>query len=284
MKTKQLNMVLFTNCHGERYIEMFKRDTDIDTMFNINYIVSYQQLDNFQHLKKDFENADVLIINRIKSYNDYTIQNLKQILKKDVLLIVIPFVRFEGYWIPEQYKRFQYIGENAVSFFPNININQIDQYLKINYDKTKYLNYYNQCLLKLKQIETESDIKFYDFFMENHTKYPMFRDNYHPTLNILEYIGSEIMKKINEKFNVNYNNNNFKLVEETKEYGHYKPIQDSIKNMLDIKYDLDKVFICPRKEYLKKIIICENIGKPVKDLADLRGKLSWQNNIAKNDT
>ena len=271
-KTK-LNMVLFTNCHGERYMDMFKRDTRIETMFTINYMVSYQQLDNFKHLKKDFENADVLIINRVKSYNDFTIQNLKQILKKDVLLIIVPFVRFEGYWVPEQYKTLRNIGENAVSFFPNINMSQVDSYLKINYDKTKYKLYYKMCLRKLKQIEAESDIKFYDFFMENHTKYPMFRDNYHPTLNILEYVGSEIMKKIDEKFNVNYNNNNFKLVEETKEYGHYKPIVGSVKNILDIQYNLDKVFICSRKEYLSKIINYENTGRPVKDLDDLRSKL-----------
>ena len=100
MNSKHLNMVLF-----------------------INYIVSYQQLDNFQHLKKDFENADILIINRIKSYNDYTIQNLKQILKKDVLLIVIPFVRFEGYWKPENYKRLTKIGDNAVKEILDIQYN-----------------------------------------------------------------------------------------------------------------------------------------------------------------
>ena len=33
-------MVLFTNCHGERYIEMFKRDSKIDELFEIEYIVS----------------------------------------------------------------------------------------------------------------------------------------------------------------------------------------------------------------------------------------------------
>ena len=271
---KPYNMVLFTNCHGEKYIEMFKRDTNLGNIFNINYIVSYQQLDNFQHYKKDFEKADVLIINNIKSYNDFTIQNLRKILKDNVLLIVIPFVRFEGYWIPEQYKRLKYIGDNAVSYFPNININNIDSYLKMSYDKYIYLNYYTNCLTKLKKIETESDIKFYDFFIENHTKYPMFRDNYHPTMNLLEYVGSEIMKKIDTKFNVNYINN-FKLVEETMEYGHYKPIVDYIKNILDIKYNLDKIFICSRKEYLSKIINYENsvTNNPVKDLTDMRSKL-----------
>lgn len=136
------------------------------------------------------------------------------------------------------------------------------------------MEYFNICLKKLKQIEIESDIKFYDFFIENHTNYPMFRDNYHPTMNILEHIGSEIMKKINEKFEINYNNK-FKLLKEPKEYGHYKPIQDEVKNILDIKYDLDKIFICSRKEYLSKIINYENstTNIPVKDLTDMRSIL-----------
>ena len=39
---------MFSNCHGERYIEIFKRDSDIDKKFDINYIVSYEQLNNFE--------------------------------------------------------------------------------------------------------------------------------------------------------------------------------------------------------------------------------------------
>jgi len=277
----KLNMVMFTNCHGEKYINMFKRDTNIDDMFNINYIVSYQQLDNFNVFKNDFEHADVLIINRIKSYTDYTIQNLKTILKKNVLLIIIPFVRFDGYWMPEPYKTLTKIGENAVSFFPNILINQVDSYLNTSYDKIDFINYYNNCLLKLKRIESESDIKFYDFFIKNHTKYPMFRDNYHPTLNMLEYIGSEIMIKINDKFNITYKGNNVKLLEDTKEYGHYTPITNMVKDLLDIQYNLDHIFICSRKEYLSKIINYEKTGSHIKDLDDMKAKL-WNdiNNYA----
>ena len=55
------------------------------------------------------------------------------------------------------------------------------------------------------KIENEPDIKFYNFFITNHQEYSMFRDNYHPTKNMLEYIGSEIMKKLNKQFNINYN-------------------------------------------------------------------------------
>ena len=75
---KSKNMVVFSNCHGERYIDIFKRDTNIHNIFNINYIVSYQQLDNFSNFKDDFITADVLVINNIKQYNDYTMGNLKK--------------------------------------------------------------------------------------------------------------------------------------------------------------------------------------------------------------
>ena len=73
------NLVLFTNCHGEKYLNIMKRDCNIEEFFNIKYYVSYEELDNFDKLKSQFENADILIINRIKSYNDFTIENLKTI-------------------------------------------------------------------------------------------------------------------------------------------------------------------------------------------------------------
>jgi len=268
-------MVVFTNCHGERYIEMFKRDSNIDNLFNITYIVSYQQLNNFSQWKSKFEKADVLIINNIKNYNDYTISNLKKILKKDVILIVIPFVRFEGYWLPEQYKKLRFFSGNSVSYFPNVNENNIDEYLNFKLDIKMVYSHFIKCLKKLKSIENESDIKFYEFFIKNHKEFPMFRDNYHPTMNMLEYIGSEIMKKINSKIEINYNMKSLKLSKDVKEYGHYKPMLTSMKNILGINYDLDNVFIWSRKEYLKKILEYEKTGKvAIKDLDDMKVKLS----------
>tara|TARA_B110000211_G_scaffold231019_1_gene291745 strand:- start:2269 stop:3111 length:843 start_codon:yes stop_codon:yes gene_type:complete len=267
------NMVVFTNCHGGAYIEMFKRDSKIDELFNIKYIVSYEHLNDFQKFKPCFEKTDVLIINNIKTYNDYTINNLKKILKKDVLLIILPFVRFEGYWLPEKYKKLKYFQSNSVTYFPDIDLRNVDNYLKKEIEIKLYKTYINTCLKKLKKIELESDIQFYDFFIKNHLVYPMFRDNYHPTRNILEYIGSEIMKKIDKKFDINYNEKKSNLVKNCLEYGHYKPIQDNIKKILNIEYDLDKVFLCSRKEYITKILTYENENnKAIKDLTDMKLK------------
>ena len=269
---KSKNMVVFSNCHGERYINIFKRDTNIHNIFNINYIISYQQLDNFSKFKDDFVKADVLIINNIKQYNDYTLANLKQILKPSCMVIVIPFVRFEGYWMPEQYKQLKYISSNAVSFFPNINKNNITNYLTYNINSNDITRHFNNCLSKLKQIDEESDIRFYDFFIENHCKYPFFRDNYHPTMNILEYIASQIIEKICPEFDVTYNKSNFKLKPDLFEWGHYKPITNSVKNALNLEYNLDKVFLCSREKYLNIILYNETKQQKIVDLDDLRKK------------
>ena len=273
MNTKSKNMVVFSNCHGERYIDIFKRDTNIHNMFNINYIVSYQQLDNFSNFKDDFIKADVLIINNIKQYNDYTMSNLKKILKLSCMVIVIPFVRFEGYWMPEQYKQLKYVSGNAVSFFPNIEKNNINSYLLGDNDNdNEIITYFNNCLAKLKQIDQESDIRFYDFFVDNHDKFPFFRDNYHPTMNILEYIATQIIEKIDQGFDISYNKSNFNLKQDLFEWGHYKPIRNSVKRALKLEYDLDKVFLCNREKYLNVILDNETKQQKIVDLDDLRSK------------
>ena len=280
---KQYNMVIFSNCHGERYINMFKRDTNILNLFNINYIVSFMQLNNFEHYKHDFCNADILIINNIKNYNDYTINNLKTYIKKECLLIIIPFVRFEGYWIPENIKQLKYVKDNAVSFFPDININLINDYLINDYlinklkitkeNKEIILNYFNNCLDKLKQIEKECDIKFYDYFIENHKKFPFFRDNYHPTSNMLEYIGAQLIRKIKDKYDIKYTDNNYILKQDIYEYGHYKPITNIMKEILELEYNLDTIFICDRYNYIYTILNNEDKKQDIKDLDDMKLKL-----------
>ena len=117
-RNRKKHILFFSNCYAEKYIHIMKRDTDIYDKFIVKYIVSYQNLQNFDKYKNDFMDTDILIINNIKKYDNYTIANLNKYLKKNCLTIIVPFVRFEGYWVPEKYKTLKYIGGNSVSFFP----------------------------------------------------------------------------------------------------------------------------------------------------------------------
>lgn len=269
------NLVVFANCHGEKYLNILKRDTNINEMFNIKYFVSYQQLNNFSKLKDSFANADVLITNSIKKYDNFRLNNLKKHTKDNCLIIVIPFVRFEGYWLPENYKNLNLIKGNSVSYFPNINKNLVDLYLSLKIKKEIFIKHFIFCLKKLKNIEKEGDIEFFDFFIKNHKKYPFFRDNYHPTNNMIEYIADKILEIILTKYELKVNSRKIILIKTPKEYGHYKPICDEVKNILNLDYNLDSIFICSRKDYLEKILDYDNNKNnvPIKDLDDMMIKI-----------
>ena len=91
-------------------------------------------------------------------------------------------------------------------------------------------------------------------------------------MNMLEYIATQIIEKICQQNDIGYNKSNFKLKKELFEWGHYKPIKKDVKNKLNLEYDLDKIFLCSRDEYLNKIIDNEEFKTKIIDLDDLRKK------------
>ena len=92
-----LKIFIFTNCHGEYYKNILKKYTNISIYFEIKYIISYENLNNFKNIKENFENADIIIINPIENYIDFRLENIKKIMKKDCKLIVIPFITVDKY-------------------------------------------------------------------------------------------------------------------------------------------------------------------------------------------
>jgi hypothetical protein len=87
-------MIVFSNCHGEKYLKLIKEYTNVYREFNVKYIVSYNALSDFSKYISDFRNADLVIMNNIKNYKDYTISNLRTILKQTAKIIIIPYVRY----------------------------------------------------------------------------------------------------------------------------------------------------------------------------------------------
>ena len=275
-KHNNKKMVVFSNCHGEKYLKLIKKYTNVYNIFDVKYIVSYNALNDFAKYVSDFKNADIVIINNIKNYKDYTISNLKTILKPTAKIIVIPYVRFNGYWFPEQYRNLMKIGDNSVSYFPNISLNNVDTYLHTPLNEVIIKDHFKKSMEKLKSIENECDLEFYDFFQRNHNKYPMFRDANHPTSNIINYLGKQIIDKLKSLFTeITVQSFDIELSDKTYEYGHYKPIVSSMAKILDLTYDLDTVFISTRKQFLCNIINYESnpINTKIRDLDDMKLKL-----------
>jgi len=219
-------LLIFSNCQGDHYKRILEKFTNINDFVDIKYLISYENLNRFNECKPFFETCDILLINPIENYPDFSLPNLKKLIKSTCIIIKIPFIRFEGFWIPEKYKVLNKIPPSIATKIPDICTFDIDTYLSgIREDKTFVEQHFSESLKKLQKIESDCDIKFVEFFLENYKLFPLFKDEWHPTIYFYDYLANEIINiikvyiPINNNFIVKYSNISI-------DTGHYSPITD----------------------------------------------------------
>jgi len=256
------NLLILMNCLGEEIENYFKHIPEINKDYNIKYIKTHENLTN-RTILDDIKLSDIIITNNIKDYPLLTVKNIKKQKKSDCIVCVIEFIRFAGYfYFP--YRRdhinFLYVYDKSTdskdfNSFINCYISDVD--IKLNY---------KNCLLKLKLLDQESDIKFYDFFINWHKKILLFRDNWHLTHDFIKYIIKQILLFLNIQTVISIDELTLEYT-----YGHkfrVKPILNCIKNTLGLEFNTDIVNIFNRNilikeyyEFIQDAKICKNINE-----------------------
>lgn len=251
-------VLIFANCHGLIYQNALNK-VDTNNMLDIDYIVSYENLSNFEKIQHKFSECDILIIQPVQNYEKFRFENLKPLLKIECQVIRIPFFRFNGYWDQNDSKDLKKISKSSVMFFPCLNSSEdVNDYLERNLDKEEVISRFEKGIEELKNLESQGDVNFVDFFLKYHQQIPMFRDPYHPTDIVYKYLSSQIVEIIRQK-NPIIQGLDFIIPKVWgKEYGHFKPIQNMTATILGLEYDLDSFFQISRKDYLRLIINYEN--------------------------
>lgn len=269
---EKIKVLIFANCHGSIYLQSLK-DADPGETMDIEHIVSYENLTNFEHHKTKFENCDILIVQPVQNYEDFKIENLRPILKPSCIIIRVPFFRFNGFWDVKDQRDLIRISMAAVMFFPNIcDVSEVDAYLKGAELKPKdIIENFEKSITELRRMESQGDVEIVDFFLANYTSTPLFRDPYHPTSIVYQHLSHQIIQKIREVIPTiivkpPLSQNGWK-----KEYGHFKPIVDTVASTLGIQYDLDSYFIHRREKYLRRITAYESdVSNPrINNLSEL---------------
>jgi hypothetical protein len=267
-----MNIFIFANCHGQIYKDFILKNVLDRKQINVDYAISYESLDSYNELLPTFQKADILIIQPVSNYKEFKLTNLIKVLKPDCLIIKVPFVRFEGFWPKESAKKLTKFDHAAVTDFPQLNSNdEIITYLSEDKTDTKYVkNVFELGLEKLKNIENNGDIEFFDFFMEHYKTIPLFRDQLHPTAIFYQHFAKQIAKIISKKKEVGFSNTKDGVHNNVaKEYGHYRPIKDVFAKTLGLEYDLSTYFLYNRFEYLSKILHYENSANTKDFVADI---------------
>ncbi|MCY6413452.1 WcbI family polysaccharide biosynthesis putative acetyltransferase [Acinetobacter sp. VNH17] len=259
---EKLKVFIFANCHGSIYQKTIET-SDVVGLFEINHVVSYENLNNYDAIECFFRECDILIIQPVHNYEKFKVENIKKILKPECLMIRIPFIRFDGFWEVGDVRSLEKFKSAAVMFYPKIDkVLEIPKYLKgENLHDVIIQNNFDHALEKFRDLENTGDIKFVDFFLKFYQKIPLFRDSYHLTIPFFNFICYQIIEIIRFNFprvklkNQDINMNNIKI---SKEWGHYKPITNKVANVLRLEYDLSSYFRYNRYDYLARIIQYEN--------------------------
>lgn len=227
-------ILILMNCHGEEIHNYLNNIPEIFENFKIKFISTYSNLNNSSILS-EISNCNILITNNVKNYELLNFSNIIKYVKPICIVIKIEWIRFNGFW-PLTFTShilFNY-DESTISS------NNYEDYLNYQIDKNLIINNFNESLKKLKILDNDSDIKFYDFFLENYKYQQLFRDHNHLSHFFFKHVMKQIIVKIDKNINLEcIDKINFPYT-----YGHkfrYKQILNIVKQTLEIKFDDDKL-------------------------------------------
>lgn len=232
MPNKELK--LFMNCYGDQIKYYLNSLTNVlDKFKSIDVITTYQNLEN-DHVLNSFKTCDYLICNNIKSYPHLSPEQIRKIVKPTCKIIIIEYFRFNGFH-PLQYmthtNNLLWIYDDSFK-----NTDSYEQYVNYLVDPEIITQRFDQALVKLKYMDEMSDIKVYDFFVENYKQKLLFRDPNHVT----DYFMKHIIKQLLPKLDLEVDNKIVDGISELYVYGfkfRYTPILNCVKETLSLDFD-----------------------------------------------
>jgi hypothetical protein len=250
------NVLIYSNCAGNIIKHLFERHNYTKDKYKINYIYNYENLhkevlDN-EHINL-LNNCDIFIyqpFNKDYSESEYDITEIKKYLNNNTIIIKISFYRFRGFWYNSKYKPFnnhnnykfsenQFYGIHD-SFKNYESENKQDIIKKINnidISIEELSKFFINEIIKLKNIDDNSDVDMFDYFIKNYKDKHLFHDTFHPT-NIFFYeIFRQLILKL-DNYELPIEDNNFMSSLNDIEMTHWaSPILPIIKNILELKLD-----------------------------------------------
>jgi len=253
-----MKILLFGNCQMSIYKRALNKILDYKP--TVEYWVSYENLNNFKEVKNSIESCDVLVIQPISNYEDFKLDNLKQHLKSTCNIITVPYIRFKGFFNITKSIPITKLSSYAYNF-PNVkNEQEINDYITNKRDIKHIIEYeFVKSCNKLKKIELNSDIKFYNFFLKKYKTIPLFKDQWHPTSLFNNYLQFEFLKICKKKFGLGFKHNF--ISKPIREAGHFQPITNETAEILGLEYNLDSYYQVSRFDFLNKILNYEKHGK-----------------------
>jgi len=196
LKKMKQTIVVVMNCHGEEIISYLNKIPDIITFFDIIYISTYLNFDNADALLP-LTTCDILITHNVKNYEPINFTNLCKRIKRTCKVIKMEFVRFHGFWPLKDQPEHLLLFDEEIS-----KCESYENYMDTVVESTVIQDHFNKCLDLLRKLDQDSDVHFYEFFIENYKKHRLFRDGWHPTHFFYRHLIKQIVAMIDSRIDL----------------------------------------------------------------------------------
>jgi hypothetical protein len=206
MEIIKKNFLIIFNCHGNEYLNEFRKSKKFNEIYNSNsiYILLYLK-DNLDEFAINLiKNADVLVMQNLKNYRE-TINNdiIFDLIKKECKVLLLPHYVFSGYHIN------YFLPDNFTQDKTDNELKKIINNFSIN-NEIIFSNL-NNSLEEVKNLELSFDcaISMYDELKENYKKIRLFNSRSYPTNMFFNIASKKILKILNIYDDIEYFDNNF---------------------------------------------------------------------------
>ncbi len=214
-----MNIVMYLNCAGRVLSRMFEICDQIKC--NVCYVVNYEKLVNAVIMEPDdiktLREANVFIyqpFNKNHDHSEWDNKNIIKYLPQSCKIIRVNYYRFHGFWYESSHKPFiecqkykfnQFIGlHDSFTGFKGEKEEIKEKIDLIELNEPQFLKFFNNKLKEFKNIDDNSDVNMYEFFLSNYRTKHLFHDPYHPTLIFFYEIFRQLIKTI---FDINLRDN-----------------------------------------------------------------------------
>lgn len=214
-KNNRRAVVVYGNCHTEVISRMLESWQAFNEQYYIVPTKRIQEIKDPRELYEEiYSQCDVFIHQSIRLNNrygeDFASERIIARLKPECQVISIPNVYHLPLCFFPQYSDAQELRRKGVTFFFRDKI--IDSHLdhlfklsslvKLDYENPNYYNFdeivdsFRAFIEKVRQRETDWDIKVSGFILDNYKSHQLFYDPNHPTNYFLSYITTELLKRL----------------------------------------------------------------------------------------
>lgn len=270
---KKKKILLFSNCHGVAFKRILHEH--LSDNIHITHVLTYENLTKIKYILHEMDVADIIIMTPFQnSESVYHFKNIKQFIDTNKI-IYVPYIRFDGFF-PENsnmiHMKKNKIKNSCVTWIPDISANMVDVYIAGG-DLTDDIihQHYNKHVDKMRRIESQSDINFINHFSKTYQHFMTFKDTNHPVSHIFKHVCEQLCEIITQKYTdiCQVKPISKIILPVIYEHGHYRLIKDCVRDVLNIKYDLDQSYMISRKKFLTDIINYEKSNSQTEEIHTL---------------